>query len=82
MMPEWAPPGLPADSPVWAGVFDTAFEGVRTAMTAATAIIDGEQFSYALCRPPGHHAGPAFLGGYCYLNTAAAAAYTIVGRRL
>ncbi len=77
MMPEWAPPGLPADSPVWAGVFDTAFEGVRTAMTAATAIINGEQFSYALCRPPGHHAGPAFLGGYCYLNTAAAAAYTL-----
>ncbi len=53
MMPEWAPPGLPADSPVWAGVYDTAFEGVRTAMTAATAIVDGEQFSYALCRPPG-----------------------------
>jgi acetoin utilization deacetylase AcuC-like enzyme len=77
MMPEWAPPGLPADSPVWAGVFDTAFEGVRTAMSAATAILDGEQFSYALCRPPGHHAGPAFLGGYCYLNTAAAAAYTL-----
>jgi acetoin utilization deacetylase AcuC-like enzyme len=46
-------------------------------MTAATAIVDGEQFSYALCRPPGHHAGPAFLGGYCYLNTAAAAAYTL-----
>ena len=22
MMPEWAPPGLPADSPVWAGVFE------------------------------------------------------------
>jgi acetoin utilization deacetylase AcuC-like enzyme len=77
MMPEWAPPGLPADSPVWAGVFDTAFEGVRTAVSAAHAILDGEQFSYALCRPPGHHAGPAFLGGYCYLNTAAAAAYTL-----
>jgi acetoin utilization deacetylase AcuC-like enzyme len=77
MMPEWAPPGLPADSPVWAGVFDTAFEGVRTAMTAATAIVDGQRYSYALCRPPGHHAGPAFLGGYCYLNTAAAAAYTL-----
>jgi acetoin utilization deacetylase AcuC-like enzyme len=77
MMPEWAPPGLPADSPVWAGVFDTAFEGVRTAMTAAEAILAGERFAYALCRPPGHHAGPAWLGGYCYLNTAAAAAYTL-----
>lgn len=77
MMPEWAPPGLPADSPVWAGVVQTAFEGVRTAVSAAQRILDGAQFTYALCRPPGHHAGPAWLGGYCYLNTAAAAAYTL-----
>jgi acetoin utilization deacetylase AcuC-like enzyme len=27
-----------------------------------------------LCRPPGHHAGADYLGGYCYLNTAAIAA--------
>ncbi|HTA13304.1 MAG TPA: hypothetical protein VK781_00425 [Solirubrobacteraceae bacterium] len=77
MMPEWAPPGLPADSPVWAGVVATAFEGVRTAITAAERIVDGARFTYALCRPPGHHAGPAWLGGYCYLNTAAAAAYAL-----
>jgi acetoin utilization deacetylase AcuC-like enzyme len=77
IMPEWAPPGLPADSPVWADVVTTAFEGVRTAITAAGRILDGERFTYALCRPPGHHAGPAWLGGYCYLNTAAAAAYTL-----
>jgi acetoin utilization deacetylase AcuC-like enzyme len=77
MMPEWAPPGLPADSPVWAAVVATAFEGVRTAIAAAERILDGARFSYALCRPPGHHAGPAWLGGYCYLNTAAAAAYAL-----
>jgi acetoin utilization deacetylase AcuC-like enzyme len=77
MMPEWAPPGLPADSPVWAGVVATAFEGARTAITAAQRIVAGARFTYALCRPPGHHAGPAWLGGYCYLNTAAAAAYTL-----
>ncbi|HEY8304892.1 MAG TPA: hypothetical protein VIG42_09950 [Solirubrobacteraceae bacterium] len=77
MMPEWAPPGLPADSPVWAGVVATAFEGVRTAVTAAERIVAGSRFTYALCRPPGHHAGPAWLGGYCYLNTAAAAAYAL-----
>jgi acetoin utilization deacetylase AcuC-like enzyme len=77
MMPEWAPPGLPADSPVWAGVVTTAFEGVRTAISAAEQIVAGVRFSYALCRPPGHHAGPAWLGGYCYLNTAAAAAYAL-----
>jgi acetoin utilization deacetylase AcuC-like enzyme len=77
MMPEWAPPGLPADSPVWAGVVETAFEGMRTAITAAQRLVDGERFTYALSRPPGHHAGPGWLGGYCYLNTAAAAAYTL-----
>jgi acetoin utilization deacetylase AcuC-like enzyme len=77
MMPEWAPPGLPADSPVWAGVVSAAFEGVRTAIAAAQRVVDGAQFTYALCRPPGHHAGPAWFGGYCYLNTAAAAAYTL-----
>jgi len=77
MLPEWAPPGLPADSPVWAGVVATAFEGARTAITAAQRIVAGARFTYALCRPPGHHAGPAWLGGYCYLNTAAAAAYAL-----
>ncbi|MGH2913305.1 MAG: hypothetical protein ACRDJ3_12605, partial [Solirubrobacteraceae bacterium] len=77
MMPEWAPPGLPADSPVWAGVVSTAFEGARTAITAADRIVEGARFAYALSRPPGHHAGPSWLGGYCYLNTAAAAAYAL-----
>jgi acetoin utilization deacetylase AcuC-like enzyme len=77
LMPEWAPPGLPADSPVSAGVVAAAFEGVRTAITAAQRIVAGARFTYALCRPPGHHAGPAWLGGYCYLNTAAAAAQAL-----
>jgi acetoin utilization deacetylase AcuC-like enzyme len=77
LMPEWAPPGLPADSPVWSGVVSTAFEGVRTAISAAERIVAGATFTYALCRPPGHHAGPAWLGGYCYLNTAGVAAQTL-----
>jgi len=36
-------------------------------------IVAGARFTYAVCRPPGHHAGPAFHAGYCYLNNAAAA---------
>ena len=31
-------------------------------------------------RPPGHHAGPAFFGGSCYLNNAAAAAQRLRDR--
>jgi acetoin utilization deacetylase AcuC-like enzyme len=31
----------------------------------------------ALTRPPGHHAGPDFFGGYCFLNNAALAAQAL-----
>ncbi|TIX36460.1 MAG: histone deacetylase family protein, partial [Mesorhizobium sp.] len=34
----------------------------------------GEPSAFALCRPPGHHAGAAFMGGYCFINNAAVAA--------
>jgi acetoin utilization deacetylase AcuC-like enzyme len=73
VIPELTPPGLPPDIPVSAGLVEAAREGVRTAMTAAQRLVGGARFTYALCRPPGHHAGPAWFAGYCYLNTAAAA---------
>lgn len=74
LMAELAEPGLAPDTPVCAQAVATAREGVGTAICAARAIVAGARFSYALCRPPGHHAGPGWLGGYCYLNNAAAAA--------
>src|SRR5690349_17699898 len=77
VMPELTPPGLPPDIPVSAGLVEAAWEGVRTAITAAERLAAGARFTYALCRPPGHHAGPAWFAGYCYLNTAAAAAQTL-----
>jgi acetoin utilization deacetylase AcuC-like enzyme len=77
VMPELSAPGLPPDIPVSAGLVTAAYEGVRTAITAATRLLDGARFSYALCRPPGHHAGPDWFAGYCYLNSAAAAALTL-----
>jgi acetoin utilization deacetylase AcuC-like enzyme len=77
LMPDLAAPGLDADIPVGAGLVAAAHEGVRTAITAAQRVAAGAPFAYALCRPPGHHAGPDWLGGYCYLNTAAAAAATL-----
>ncbi len=73
VIPELTPPGLPPDIPVCSGLVEAAREGVRTAMTAAQRLTEGAHFTYALCRPPGHHAGPAWFAGYCYLNTAAAA---------
>jgi len=77
VMPDLAAPGLPPDIPVSAGLVAAAHEGVRTAITAATRLVEGARFSYALCRPPGHHAGPGWFAGYCYLNSAAAAALTL-----
>jgi acetoin utilization deacetylase AcuC-like enzyme len=77
VMPDFAPPGLEPDIPVDAGLVAAAHEGVRTAITAAQRLAGGAQFTYAVCRPPGHHAGPGFLGGYCYLNNAAAAVRTL-----
>lgn len=73
VMPELTPPGLPPDIPVCASIVAAAREGVRTAITAADRLAAGAGITYALCRPPGHHAGPAWFAGYCYLNTAAAA---------
>jgi acetoin utilization deacetylase AcuC-like enzyme len=77
VIPELTPPGLPPDIPVSSGLVEAAREGVRTAMTAAERLAEGARFTYALCRPPGHHAGPSWFAGYCYLNTAAAAAQVL-----
>ena len=77
LMTQFAAPGMEADTPVCAEVTAAAFEGVRSAIAAARLIVEGERFVYALCAPPGHHAGPGWLGGCCYLNNAAAAAHTI-----
>jgi acetoin utilization deacetylase AcuC-like enzyme len=77
VLAELAPPGLEPDIPVSAAIVAAAHEGVRTAITAAQRLAGGASFTYAVCRPPGHHAGPDFLGGYCYLNNAAAAVRTL-----
>jgi acetoin utilization deacetylase AcuC-like enzyme len=58
-----------------------SWEAIRaaadSARTAAALITAGQQAAYALCRPPGHHAGPAGYGGSCYLNNAAIAAQAL-----
>jgi acetoin utilization deacetylase AcuC-like enzyme len=77
LMAELAEPGLAPDTPVCARAVASAREGIGTAICAARALVAGARFSYALCRPPGHHAGPGWLGGYCYLNNAAAAAQAL-----
>ncbi len=56
------------------GTYQAALASVNCALSAAQAIINGERASFALCRPPGHHAGKDYAGGYCFVNNAAVAA--------
>jgi acetoin utilization deacetylase AcuC-like enzyme len=51
-----------------------AFASAGAALECARAIDRGEPLAYALARPPGHHAGRSFFGGYSYVNSVALAA--------
>lgn len=66
-----------AGTPLMSGTWKAAREGAACAVAAADALHQGETAAVALTRPPGHHAGPAFMGGYCFLNNAAIAAQNL-----
>jgi acetoin utilization deacetylase AcuC-like enzyme len=70
-------PGVRQDTPIVPNAYAFAREGVRAAISAAKAISSGARCAYAVCRPPGHHAGSGWFGGYCYFNNAVAAACEI-----
>ncbi|MCS6886660.1 MAG: histone deacetylase family protein [Chloroflexus sp.] len=61
-------------APITAGTFVAAQSSAGAALAGAEALLQGERYAYALCRPPGHHAAANMAGGYCYLNNAALAA--------
>ncbi len=61
-------------APIAAGTFSAALASANCALSGAAALAAGSRAIFALCRPPGHHAGRANCGGYCYLNNAAIAA--------
>ncbi|MFC1715091.1 histone deacetylase family protein [Candidatus Poribacteria bacterium] len=62
------------ETPIDKDTWDVATASAHCAWTGAIRLRSGESCVYALCRPPGHHAGQDFFGGYCYLNNAAIAA--------
>ena len=64
-----------AGTPIAENSWVSAYWSVQTALTALDGLLCGQrEAAFALCRPPGHHAGRDYLGGYCYLNNAAIAA--------
>ncbi len=66
-----------AGSPIGAGTWRAALAGAACAIDAARAVGAGGRAAMALTRPPGHHAGADFFGGYCFLNNAALAAQAL-----
>ena len=66
-----------AGSPLTSGTWAAAHAGAGCAVAAAQRLLAGDRAAFALTRPPGHHAGADFFGGYCFLNNAAIAAQTL-----
>ncbi len=66
-------------TPMVAGTWAAAKAGADAAASAAVLVSGGAGIKSAFCatRPPGHHAGADFMGGYCFLNNAAVAAQTL-----
>jgi len=72
-----------AGTPIAEGTWQSAYWSAQGALTALDHLAtSGDRNAFALCRPPGHHAGRDYMGGYCYLNNAAIAARAATARGL
>jgi acetoin utilization deacetylase AcuC-like enzyme len=65
---------MDSGTPLTEGSFEAAVAGAQCALTGLDLLHAGERAAYVLTRPPGHHAGADFFGGYCFVNHAAVAA--------
>ncbi|MEO1969525.1 MAG: histone deacetylase family protein [Sphingomonadaceae bacterium] len=74
---------MDAATPIAAGTWMAAYGAAQAALSAFDAVARGyEGSAFAACRPPGHHAGADYMGGYCYLNNAAIVARQAILRGL
>jgi len=71
-------------TPIAERTWTASYWAAQTALSALDAVLGGERTAFALCRPPGHHCGADYSGGYCYLSNAAIAAEAAIaaGRRV
>ena len=65
---------LASETAITAGTWRAALSSAASAQAAAQDLAQGARGSFALCRPPGHHASRDQFGGYCFLNNAGVAA--------
>ena len=61
-------------APITSDTWNSALWSAYGAVQAAREVSGGAHASYALARPPGHHATKDMAGGFCYLNNSAIAA--------
>lgn len=60
--------------PIGPQTWRSALRSTHSAVAAADHVAGAGGVAYALCRPSGHHAHRDRAGGFCYLNSSAAAA--------
>ena len=63
-----------ATTPIVAETWDAAYWSAQSALASTHTVLGSGLHGFALCRPPGHHAGRDYFGGYCHINAAAVAA--------
>jgi acetoin utilization deacetylase AcuC-like enzyme len=70
-------------TPIGPGTWEACYWSVQTALAGLAVVLGGERSAFAFTRPPGHHAGRDYFGGYSYLNHAAICAEAALdaGRR-
>lgn len=71
---------ISSDTPITQGTWKAAYWGAQTVISAAEAAWSDNESSFALTRPPGHHAHANRYGGYCFLNNAAIAAQHMIAK--
>jgi acetoin utilization deacetylase AcuC-like enzyme len=60
--------------------FNASLASANCALSAADFISKNSGTAFGLCRPPGHHAGRDYAGGYCFINNASVAAHWLSGK--
>lgn len=68
-------------TPLTEGAWTAAYWGAQATLSGLDSLAaQGASSAYVLTRPPGHHAGRDFFGGYCFVNHAAVAAQAALDR--
>jgi acetoin utilization deacetylase AcuC-like enzyme len=71
---------LDTDTAVHPDTYGYACLAAGGALAAAFGSAESGRPAFALVRPPGHHAGPAYGGGFCFFNNVAIAAKALLQR--